>query len=145
MIALTLIYTTGCRECGTMQDDGNPERYIRLIGSGGDNLWFGDSVTYDPAEVVFDHEVFGELDSEPVPSEGAVSLVFPETDGEVQRIEMRIDSNTTYTLSYNTLVYSRECEMIYELSFVQLQGEQLCTVCGNTRFNDDEYINIPVD
>ncbi|MDZ7846779.1 MAG: hypothetical protein U5L96_08405 [Owenweeksia sp.] len=134
---------TSCQECNVSKDKGNPDRFIRLLNQQGEDLWFGTTARYNPDSVKFIHEREGELAKEVKTGTQSVVIKFPETQDQPEEIIMQLDSVTSHTLTYNTLVFvNNECEQEYTLSYVKLNGEQMCGSCGNTQFNDDRYINL---
>lgn len=142
-LLILILHISGCKECTNVEDHGSPDHYIRLLDDDGQNLWFGDSAIYDPQQVRFVHESKGELQATPDPSSQSVILNFPTTEGQAEEISMQLDTNSTHTITYNTIVFTNnKCTKEYTLSYVKFNGEQVCGSCGKTEFNDDRYINL---
>lgn len=141
-IFLVAILLHSCSECSSVDDQGNPARVIRLFDGQGNDLWFGPTAKYDPAKVQFEHQTEGLLNSNVINAEKAVSVQFPLTNTQEQKIYVKLDSATVDTLTYTTLVYDSKCSKVYELSYVLFDGRKICGSCGNTQFNEDRYINL---
>lgn len=141
-LILPLLYLTACRDCTVVEDSGNPDQLVKLLDENGNNLWFGDSAIYDPAEAVFTHQTEGEIIATPVEGLGAIRIKFPPVFEGEEIISLQVDSATSYDITYTTLLYNNKCTKVYELSYVKFMGKQVCGVCGSTQFNDDRFVNL---
>ena len=136
-----LMLVSSCRKCSLNTPLVIPEQQIRIVNANGDNLVFGDSAKYDVSNIAFIHEREGALDFTSNPSTKALEIAFPQTQNQAEEIILNLDSVTSHVLTYNTLVFSNnECVMEYVLSYVKLNGQQVCGSCGDPDFNTDTFI-----
>ena len=136
-----LMLLVSCRKCSLDSDVVVPEQAIRIVDQQGNDLVFGDSAIYDIDEVVFVHERLGELPYYTNSQKQTLYMAFPPTQVGAEDITMELDSATSHLLTYNTLVFTNnECVKEYVLSYVKLDGEQVCGSCGDPAFNSDPII-----
>ena len=137
----TMLLAVSCKKCSLDSPLIIPEQSLRIVNANGDDLVFGDSAIYDVNEIEFVHEREGSLSFSPSASSKTILLAFPQTLNQPEEISMVLDSNTTHILTYNTLVFSNnECLREYVLSYVKLDGNQVCGSCGDPSFNSDPII-----
>ncbi len=139
-IACVLLLAS-CKKCSIDTPLVVPEQSIKIQNAAGDNLVFGDSAIYDVADIQFVHEREGELNFTSSVTKGTLHLAFPQTLNQPEEITLVLDSSTQHSLTYNTLVFSNnECIREYVLSYVKLDGIQVCGSCGDPQFNADPII-----
>ena len=140
-----LIFMASCRKCSLDSQVVLPEQSLRIIDQQGNDLIFGDSALYDIANVTFVHERLGALSYTANSQSRTLYLVFPPTQLGAEDIALLLDSNTTFLLTYNTLVFTNnECVKEYVLSYVKLNGERVCGSCGDPAFNSDPVIYLEI-
>lgn len=138
VIVLSLV---SCRECSLDSELVVIEQAIRIIDQQGNDLVFGDSAVYDLRKVTFNHERLGALPYYTNSQDQIIYLAFPPTQVGAEEITLVLDSTTTHLLTYNTLVFTNnECLKEYVLSYVKLDGKQVCGSCGDPAFNSDPII-----
>lgn len=136
-----VMFATSCRKCSVDTQLVVPEQAIRIVDAQGNDLVFGDSARYDIDEVAFIHEREGELEFYTNSQTMTIFLEFPPTQNRAEDITLRLDSTTTHLINYNTLVFTNnECVQEYVLSYVKLDGEQVCGSCGDSSFNPNTII-----
>ncbi|WP_417610555.1 hypothetical protein [Owenweeksia hongkongensis] len=140
-VMLTFIVTS-CNDCSLVQDAGNPDRQFRLLDAQGNDLWFGDSATYDPNAAVFEHETKGVLTSNLNASNRSVGVMIPLTNNDEDKIFVHLDSAGTEVLRYVSFAYERKCEVEYELSYMFQNDVKICSLCGSTELGGSIYINL---
>lgn len=136
-----LLMLASCRKCSIESDLVVPDQSIRIVNAQGDDLVFGPNAIYQASEIKFIHEKDGEMPFATDSNKQLLYLEFPATAQGAEDISLVLDSVTTHTLTYNTLVYTNnECTKDYVLSYVKLDGEQVCGSCGDRAFNPDPVI-----
>lgn len=139
-LLMTVLLQTACDKCTTVDDAGNPERLLR-VSENGQSAWFGADALYDPAAARFIHEREGELPFTVNEAENVVELTFPLTRNGEENIEIQLDSVTSVDLRYASLEFEQDCEKIYELSYIFVGDEQICSQCGG----GSKVISVPVN
>ena len=140
LLGFALLFISACKDCSLIEDNGNPVRQFRLLDNAGNDLWFGANATYDPQEVVFEHETAGVLNSQVNQGDRSVDVVIPMTNGNEQRITLRFDSTRADALRYTALLYDEKCKRNYELSYMYQNNVEICSLCGTTQFENDGFI-----
>ncbi len=140
-VVLTFIVTS-CNDCSLVQDAGNPDRQFRLLDAQGNDLWFGDSATYDPDKAIFEHQTKGVLTTNVNTSNRSVGVMLPLTDDGEEKIFLRLDSAGTEVLRYISFAYQTKCKKEYELSYMFQNDVKICSLCGTTELGGSIYINL---
>lgn len=140
LLVLGGLLHTSCDKCSTLEDAGNPERRIQ-VKANGQNVWFGLDAPYDPGQAKFIHENEGELAYEVNAAEKVLEVTFPLTTTGEEEIEIVLDSATSLNFRYASLEFEQDCEKVYEISYITVDGEQVCRECGK----DDKIISLPLN